>query len=263
MFGRVRRKPCAGCPRPRRTFPTSPPFASRQAPGWGSDRTKDPPAEATRRVGPVTGAAGSAGQSGRGGRHRFRLEPRASCCSYQQEALTNFSQQFSRQWTRLGACKPGLSDPTHCSSRSTMPWPPCRSRRGPDPTGSMRSTSCPRPPPCSSTAPPRLGHWSRPCGPGRRPPSHLGATWSRSSSSPRSAASSPGSPGCPDCRLDSPRAKLSAGSVAVAGPWGGIYPLATPGGWRILGHTDAVLWDQNRAEPALLPPGTRVRFVPA
>lgn len=63
-------------------------------------------------------------------------------------------------------------------------------------------------------------------------------------------------------RLDSPRAKVPAGSVAVAGRWGGIYPLATPGGWRILGHTDAVLWDQNRVEPALLPPGTRVRFVP-
>lgn len=63
-------------------------------------------------------------------------------------------------------------------------------------------------------------------------------------------------------RLDSPRAKVPAGSVALAGTWCGAYPTASPGGWRILGSTDAVLWDATRAEPALLPPGTRVRFVP-
>lgn len=64
-------------------------------------------------------------------------------------------------------------------------------------------------------------------------------------------------------RLDSPRPKVPAGSVALAGAWCGIYPQATPGGWRVLGRTDAVLWDQERAQPALLPPGTSVRFVPA
>ena len=64
-------------------------------------------------------------------------------------------------------------------------------------------------------------------------------------------------------RLDSPRPRVPAGAVALAGAWCGIYPTASPGGWRILGSTDAVLWDQARAEPALLPPGTRVRFVPA
>lgn len=63
-------------------------------------------------------------------------------------------------------------------------------------------------------------------------------------------------------RLDSPRAKVPAGSVALAGTWCGVYPTASPGGWRILGSTDAVLWDAARADPALLPPGTRVRFVP-
>ena len=64
-------------------------------------------------------------------------------------------------------------------------------------------------------------------------------------------------------RLDSPRPRVPAGAVALAGAWCGIYPTASPGGWRILGSTDAVLWDQARDEPALLPPGTRVRFVPA
>jgi KipI family sensor histidine kinase inhibitor len=64
-------------------------------------------------------------------------------------------------------------------------------------------------------------------------------------------------------RLDSPRPRVPAGSVALAGHWCGVYPTASPGGWRLLGTTDAVLWDQARDEPALLPPGTRVRFVPA
>ncbi|WP_121252718.1 5-oxoprolinase subunit B family protein [Nocardioides ferulae] len=61
-------------------------------------------------------------------------------------------------------------------------------------------------------------------------------------------------------RLDSPRARLRAGAVALAGTWCGIYPGESPGGWRVLGHTDEQLWDPERIEPALLPPGTRVRF---
>ena len=48
--------------------------------------------------------------------------------------------------------------------------------------------------------------------------------------------------------------------MAVAGPWTGIYPTASPGGWQVLGTTDATLWDQSRERPALLAPGTRVRF---
>jgi KipI family sensor histidine kinase inhibitor len=63
-------------------------------------------------------------------------------------------------------------------------------------------------------------------------------------------------------RLDSPRARVPAGSVGVGGSWCGIYPTGSPGGWRLLGRTDAALWDPARAEPALLSPGTRVRFVP-
>jgi KipI family sensor histidine kinase inhibitor len=62
-------------------------------------------------------------------------------------------------------------------------------------------------------------------------------------------------------RLESPRSRVPAGAVALAGSWCGVYPTPSPGGWRILGTTDAVLWDQDRDPPALLPPGTRVRFV--
>jgi KipI family sensor histidine kinase inhibitor len=62
-------------------------------------------------------------------------------------------------------------------------------------------------------------------------------------------------------RLESPRPRLQAGSVGLAGTWCGVYPTPSPGGWRLLGRTDAVLWDQDREQPALLAPGTRVRFV--
>jgi KipI family sensor histidine kinase inhibitor len=64
-------------------------------------------------------------------------------------------------------------------------------------------------------------------------------------------------------RLDSPRPRVPAGAVALAGPWCGVYPTASPGGWRLLGRTSVALWDPARAEPALLAPGTPVRFVPA
>ena len=61
-------------------------------------------------------------------------------------------------------------------------------------------------------------------------------------------------------RLDSPRTKVPAGSVAIAGEFTAAYPRATPGGWRLLGHTDVTLFDARRDEPALLAPGDRVRF---
>lgn len=64
-------------------------------------------------------------------------------------------------------------------------------------------------------------------------------------------------------RLDTPRASVPPGSVALAGSWCGVYPTASPGGWRILGRTDLRLWDPTRPDPALLAPGTRVRFVRA
>jgi KipI family sensor histidine kinase inhibitor len=63
-------------------------------------------------------------------------------------------------------------------------------------------------------------------------------------------------------RLDSPRPRVPAGSVGLADSWCGVYPSASPGGWRLLGRTEARLWDQSRDQPALLAPGTRVVFVP-
>ena len=64
-------------------------------------------------------------------------------------------------------------------------------------------------------------------------------------------------------RLGTPRSEVPAGSVAVADRWCGIYPTASPGGWRLLGRTTATLWDPASDRPALLAPGTRVRLVPA
>jgi KipI family sensor histidine kinase inhibitor len=62
-------------------------------------------------------------------------------------------------------------------------------------------------------------------------------------------------------RLPSPRPRVPAGSVAVAGEYTGVYPAASPGGWRLLGRTDLQVWDPAADDPAMLSPGTRVRFV--
>jgi len=62
-------------------------------------------------------------------------------------------------------------------------------------------------------------------------------------------------------RLASPRTRVPAGSVALADEYTGVYPAASPGGWRLIGRTDLVLWDSSRDQPATLAPGTRVRFL--
>jgi KipI family sensor histidine kinase inhibitor len=71
--------------------------------------------------------------------------------------------------------------------------------------------------------------------------------------------------GLPDglavARLDSPRSRVPTGAVGLAGSWCGVYPTASPGGWRLIGRTDEQLWDPSAAQPALLAPGVRVRFV--
>jgi KipI family sensor histidine kinase inhibitor len=61
-------------------------------------------------------------------------------------------------------------------------------------------------------------------------------------------------------RLDTPRLRVPAGSVAIAGGLAAVYPAGSPGGWRLLGRTTARLWDPDRDPPALLAPGTLVRF---
>ncbi|MET7851215.1 allophanate hydrolase subunit 1 [Streptomyces avermitilis] len=62
-------------------------------------------------------------------------------------------------------------------------------------------------------------------------------------------------------RRATPRTSVPAGSVALAGPYTGVYPRASPGGWQLIGTTDSVLWDHARVPAALLAPGVRVRFV--
>jgi KipI family sensor histidine kinase inhibitor len=63
-------------------------------------------------------------------------------------------------------------------------------------------------------------------------------------------------------RRESPRLRVPAGSVAIAGAQTAVYPLSTPGGWHLLGSTDLVLFYRSRTPPALLRPGDRVRFEP-
>lgn len=62
-------------------------------------------------------------------------------------------------------------------------------------------------------------------------------------------------------RLDSPRPKVPAGAVGLAGEFTGVYPQASPGGWQLIGRTDLTLWDETRDAPATLSPGTVVAFV--
>jgi len=61
-------------------------------------------------------------------------------------------------------------------------------------------------------------------------------------------------------RLAAPRTRVPVGSVALADGFSGVYPRATPGGWQLIGVTDATLFDPHRTPPALLVPGARVRF---
>lgn len=61
-------------------------------------------------------------------------------------------------------------------------------------------------------------------------------------------------------RRAAPRTRVPAGSVALAGEFSGIYPRESPGGWQLIGRTDAVLWDAGRPQPALLIPGMWVQF---
>ncbi|MDI9933759.1 allophanate hydrolase subunit 1 [Rhodococcus sp. IEGM 1354] len=61
-------------------------------------------------------------------------------------------------------------------------------------------------------------------------------------------------------RRDSPRTSVPAGAVGLAGEFSGIYPRSSPGGWQLIGRSDVTLWDSERTPPALLTPGTTVRF---
>jgi KipI family sensor histidine kinase inhibitor len=61
-------------------------------------------------------------------------------------------------------------------------------------------------------------------------------------------------------RRSEPRTSVPAGSVGLAGEFSAVYPRQSPGGWQLIGHTDAVLWDLERSDPALLTQGMWVQF---
>lgn len=61
-------------------------------------------------------------------------------------------------------------------------------------------------------------------------------------------------------RRSEPRPRVPAGSVGLAGEFTGVYPSASPGGWQLVGTTATAVWRPERSDPALLSPGTRVRF---
>jgi KipI family sensor histidine kinase inhibitor len=61
-------------------------------------------------------------------------------------------------------------------------------------------------------------------------------------------------------RRSEPRTSVPRGSVALAGEFSAVYPRQSPGGWQLIGHTDAVLWDIERPNPALLTQGMWVQF---
>lgn len=62
-------------------------------------------------------------------------------------------------------------------------------------------------------------------------------------------------------RRDNPRTRVPAGSVAIAGEFASVYPRESPGGWQLIGRTTLEVWDIGREPPALLVPGTTVRYV--
>lgn len=62
-------------------------------------------------------------------------------------------------------------------------------------------------------------------------------------------------------RLVRPRERVPAGSVAVADGQTSVYPFESPGGWRLIGRTEARVFDSAREPPVLIRPGDRVRFI--
>ena len=63
-------------------------------------------------------------------------------------------------------------------------------------------------------------------------------------------------------RLDTPKIKIPASSVAIAGKQAGIYPMDSPGGWRVLGRLPFSIFNRELSSPALFSPNDRISFVP-
>ena len=93
---------------------------------------------------------------------------------------------------------------------------------------------------------------------------HAGSTWTALvlGFAPGFAYLGPLPPELATARLATPRERVPAGSVAIGGDQTAVYPFSLPGGWQIIGRTDAAMWDLERARPNLLAPGDLVRFVP-
>jgi len=63
-------------------------------------------------------------------------------------------------------------------------------------------------------------------------------------------------------RLETPRISVPKGSVAIADYQTGVYPVSSPGGWRLIGQTPVTMFDPNRSHPSIVNPGDYIRFVP-
>lgn len=92
---------------------------------------------------------------------------------------------------------------------------------------------------------------------------HTGSGWrvAFSGFAPGFAYLSWGDPRLAVPRRPEPRTSVPAGSVALAGEFSAIYPRSSPGGWQLIGRTDAIVFDAAREPPALLQPGVAVHFV--
>jgi KipI family sensor histidine kinase inhibitor len=91
---------------------------------------------------------------------------------------------------------------------------------------------------------------------------HTGRDWTMAFSgfAPGFAYLVDGDPRLAVPRRPESRTRVPAGAVGLAGGFSGIYPRSSPGGWQLIGHTEADLWNIEREPPALLLPGSRVRF---
>ncbi|RZU52413.1 KipI family sensor histidine kinase inhibitor [Krasilnikovia cinnamomea] len=91
---------------------------------------------------------------------------------------------------------------------------------------------------------------------------HTGTEWTVAFAgfAPGFAYLSGGDPRLAVPRRATPRTRIPAGSVGLAGRFSGVYPADSPGGWQLVGRTEVRVWDLDRPRPALLVPGVRVRF---
>lgn len=94
---------------------------------------------------------------------------------------------------------------------------------------------------------------------------HTGSTWRVDffGFSPGFAYLSGGDPRLHVARRGDPRTSVPPGAVALAGGFSAVYPRSSPGGWQLIGRTDAAMWDETADPPSLLQPGSLVRFVQA